>query len=163
MSVDIYSKIDYNVIRKGILMKRTILFILVLLTLCSCKQGERTPTYETVSVAERENRYLVSHFEYLYDDEGVGSDWETGVKYGEREINFNNEIVFEGEELKLLLYAIEKDDKRDDVGEKVITFPKLSVGEEKTIIEFVEVAENGGAYKNRVSTWKFSVTLERLS
>ena len=51
----------------------------------------------------------------------------------------------------------------DDVGNKIITFSDLGIGEEETITEFVEVVENGGAYTSNVAVWKFSVKLKRLS
>lgn len=166
MSVDIYSKIEYNIKRKGIIMKRIVIICVVtLLMLCSCRQGQRAPTvtYENASVAKRENIYLVSYGRILVENDSVGSDWITGVKREGRELISNGEFVFDCEQIELLLYAIEKDDKRDDVGEKIITFSKLSVGEEETITELVEVVENGGAYTGSVAKWKFTVTLKRIS
>ena len=166
MSVDIYSNIEYNVIRNGIFMRKIIVTcVLFWLLLCSCKgeQKSNVVIVDASSAYEQENLYLVSYSATLVENDSVGSDWIRGVKRDGREIVSNREFVFDGEQLELLLYAVEKDDKGDDVGQKTIMFSKLEIGEEETITELVEVVENGGAYKNRVSTWKFSVTPERLS
>ena len=147
-------------------MKRIIIiFVLFSLMLSSCKEEKKPPvaTRQTSSVETQENIYLVSYSRTLVENDSVGSDWITGVKREGRELISNGEFVFDCEQIELLLYAIEKDDKRDDVGEKIITFSKLSVGEEKTITELVEVVENGGAYTGSVAKWKFTVALKRIS
>lgn len=166
MSVDIYSKIEYDVMGKGIFMKKIVATcVLFSLLLCSCK-GDQKPKVvivDTSSTYEQENLYLVSYSSTLVENDSVGSDWITGVKREGREQISNREFVFDGEQIELLLYAIEKDDKCDDVGEKTITFSKLSTGEEKTVTELVEVEENGGAYTGSVAKWEFTVTLKRLS
>lgn len=166
MSVDIYSKIEYNVKRKGIFMKRIIMAsILILLVFCSCKQKQKpiSVSVETSSVEKQKNRYHISHFETLAENHSVGSDWETGVRYEGQEIVSRSQIVFDGEQLELILYAIEKDDKIDDVGEKVIAFSELAIDEEETKTELVEVVENGGSTKGNTATWRFHVTVHRLS
>lgn len=90
MSVDTYSKIEYDVRRKGMSMKKIIIFVLILSMLCSCKEEEKP--------------HIVT-----------------------------------------------------------IKFSKLEIGEEETITEFVEVVEDGGAYKGNTAVWKFCVTLKRFS
>ncbi len=129
------------------------------------QRREETTSYSLSNVVCRKtkNRYSVSHFEYVVDNHSVGSQWEAGVKYGEQKIVSKSEIIFDGERLELLLYAIEKDDKMDDIGEKIIAFSELEIGEEETVTEFVEVVENGGSAKGNTATWKFSVTVRRLS
>lgn len=153
-------------IRKGIFMKKIIVTcVLLSLLLCSCK-GEQKPhvvIVDTSSAYEQENLYLVSYSATLVDNDSVGSDWITGVKREGQGIVPNSELVFDGEQMELLLCAIEKDGKQDDVGEKIITFSKLEIGEEVTITELVEVVENGGAYRGSAAVWKFWVTLKRLS
>ena len=166
MSVDIYSKIEYDVTRKGIYMEKiVIILVLVLLMFCSCKEEKKPPVviYEHSSVQKQESTYLISYYGYDVENDSVGSQWEEVVKYEGREISSNSKIVFEGEELELVLCAIEKDDKADDIGEKTIRFSKLEIGEEEKIIEFIEVVENGGAYKGNKAVFKFTVTLERIS
>ena len=147
-------------------MKRiTMVCILILLVFCSCKQKQNpiSVSVETSSVEKQKNRYYISHFGTLVENHSVGSDWETGVKCEGQEIVSRSQIVFDDEQLELLLYAVEKDDKMDDVGEKIITFSRLSVGEEETITEIVEVVENGGSTKGNTATWRFHVTVHRLS
>ncbi len=147
-------------------MKRIVVFcIFILIALVSCGE-EQKPTViitETSSAKMQENRYIVSYYRTLVSNDSVGSEWQTGVKYGEKQLPHKSEIIFDGEQLELVLYAVEKDDKKDDIGEKTITFSKLEIGDEETVIGFVEVVENRGAYINNKAVWKFSVTLSRLS
>lgn len=139
--------------------------VLVLMVLCSCGRVQ-TPSsviYENSSVAEQKNRYLIFYSISLVSNDSVGSQWITGVKHGNREIVSGKELVFEGEQLEFLLYAIEKDGKLDDIGEESAVFSKIEIGEEETIEEIVEVEENGGAYRGSVAVWQFTVTVKRLS
>ena len=139
--------------------------VLLSLLLCSCIEEQRPSvvTLDASSAYKQENLYLISYSATLVDNDGVGSDWTTGVKCEGQRIVPNREFVFVGEQMELLLYALEKDDKMDDLGERVVTFSGLSVGEEETITELVEVVENGGAYRGSAAVWNFSVTLKRLS
>ena len=133
---------------------------------CSC--GIKDPNYKPVvgdenNKDEEKQKYIVTFTAEIVNNNSVGNEWITGIKYESVTIRTGSSIeVKSGNNFSFVVFAIEEDDTGDDYGSSVIEFAQIKVGKTTSQTIIVKVIEDKGKYKGNIAEWVFIVTIERI-